>query len=183
MTEFTLFSGRPQGADALGRLKKELDTYDLLDQLQIPYFRVDHPAVDTIAECSAIGDLLGVSICKNLFLTNAQKSKFYLLAMPGDKKFRTAILSKQISSSRLSFAGPEYLQEFLDLTPGSVSILGLKNDTGCRVQLLLDRDVVQEQEFFGCHPCINTSSLKLATADLLNTFLPYTGHSPIIVDL
>ncbi len=183
MTELTLYSGRPQGDDALGRLKKELDTYDLLDQLNIPYFRVDHPAVDTIAECSQIDELLGVSICKNLFLTNAQKSKFYLLAMPGDKKFRTAVLSKQIGSSRLSFAGPESLLELLDLTPGSVSVLGLRNDPSCRVQLLLDRDVIQGQKYFGCHPCINTSSLRLATEDLLNIFLPHTGHSPIIVDL
>ena len=136
----TVYTGRP--ASCQGRLSKEIRVYDLLDSLQIPYSRVDHAAVDTIEACQDVDRILGIEICKNLFLCNAQKTKFYLLMMPGAKKFRTSLLSKQIQSSRLSFAGSEFMEEFLDITPGSVSVLGLMNDKENRVQLLIDRDVL-----------------------------------------
>lgn len=176
-----LHEGRPQ--DSSGRLEKELRTYDLLDSLGIPYHRMDHGPAATIECCGDIEERLGIDICKNLFLCNAQKTRFYLLAMPGRKKFKTALLSKQIGSSRLSFAGPEHMEELLGLTPGSVSILGLMNDREGRVELLIDRDVVEGREFIGCHPCINTSSLRIRTADILDRFLPYIHHGYTLVDL
>ena len=126
--------------------------------------------------------LLGIHICKNLFLCNAQKTKFYMLMMPGTKKFKTKNLSKQINSARLSFAGDEFMEKFLDITPGSVSVLGLANDTENQVQLLIDADVLKD-EYIGCHPCINTSSLKIKTADLLEKILPAVHHEYILVDL
>ena len=175
-----LYHGRP--ADCSGRLAKEVRTYDLLDQLNIPYERLDHDAVGTIDGCHDIDQLLGIEICKNLFLCNAQKTKFYLLMMPGEKKFKTAVLSKQIHSARLSFAGPEFMEKYLDLTPGSVSIMGLMNDAENHVQLLIDKDVLAH-ETLGCHPCINTSSLKLRTRDLLETILPAIHHQYTVVDL
>lgn len=177
----TLYTGRP--ADTAGRLPKEIRTYDLLDQLGILYERLDHDPTATIQDCHDVDQLLGIEICKNLFLCNAQKTDFYLLMMPGTKKFKTAILSKQIGSARLSFAGPEYMQEFLDITPGSVSVLGLMNDKNRRVRLLIDQSVVEGHEYVGCHPCINTSSIKLRTADLLEKFLPYIHHPYTLVDL
>lgn len=176
-----LYTGRP--ADETGRLEKELRTYDLLDKLHIPYWRLDHDATATIEDCHDVDQCLDIEICKNLFLCNAQKTDFYLLMMPGHKKFKTARLSKQIGSARLSFAGPEYMQEFLDITPGSVSVLGLMNDTGNRVRLLIDRDVIEHHPFIGCHPCINTSSLKIRTQDILETFLPHVQHPCTIVEL
>ena len=176
----TLHHGRPE--DCSGRLPKEVRTYDLLDRLGIPYDRLDHDAVGTIEGCHDIDQLLGIEICKNLFLCNAQKTKFYLLMMPGTKKFKTAVLSKQIQSARLSFAGPEYMEEFLDITPGSVSIMGLMNDHEKKVQLLIDEDVLKD-EYFGCHPCINTSSLKIRTKDLVEKIIPAMGHEPKIVKL
>ena len=177
----TLRHGRP--ADTAGRLPKEIRTYDLLDELHIPYDRLDHEAIYTIENCHAIDTLLGTEICKNLFLCNAQKTSFYLLMMPGGKKFRTAVLSKQIGSSRLSFAGAEHMEQFLDITPGSVSVLGLMNDTGNRVQLLIDEDVIAGHEFIGCHPCINTSSLKIKTCHILEQFLPAVRHTCTLVRL
>ena len=123
-----------------------------------------------------------MEICKNLFLCNRQKTLFYLLLMPGSKPFRTKELSAQIGSARLSFASEEYMEQFLDLTPGSVTVLGLMNDTDNRVQLLIDEDVVKD-EYFGCHPCINTSSLKMKTNDILEKFLPAVHHEPIFVKL
>lgn len=177
----TLYTNRPQ--DPAGRLPKELRTYDLLDQLGISYQRIDHSPTATIQDCQDIDKRLGIEICKNLFLCNGQKTKFYLLMLPGTKKFRTAVLSKQIGSSRLSFAEPEPMQQFLDITPGSVSVLGLMNDSENRVQLLIDKSVIDCHEWIGCHPCINTSSLKIATSDLLEKFLPAIHHSYILVDL
>ena len=177
----TLYKGRP--ADTAGRLEKEIRTYDLLDSLQVPYERLDHDPMPTIEACQDVDKLLGIEICKNLFLCNAQKTAFYLLLIPGNKKFKTAALSKQIGSARLSFAGPEFMEEFLDITPGSVSVLGLMNDKEQRVRLLIDKDVLDKHEYIGCHPCINTSSLKLRTKDLLDIVLPAIRHPYTLVDL
>ena len=180
MSEYVLEKGRP--ADASGRLGKEIRVYDFLDRLGIDYERVDHPALMTMEACESVDKMLDTRICKNLFLRNAQRTQFYLLLMPGDKKFKTAVLSKQIGSARLSFAEPEFMLDMLDITPGSVSVLGLMNDKDKRVRLLIDEDVLKEP-VFACHPCINTSSLKLRTADVLETFLPAVHHEPIFVQL
>ena len=155
--DHTLYEGRP--ADTSGREEKEIRTYDLLDSLQVPYVRVDHDALPTIEACREVDQLLGTEICKNLFLRNAQKTDFYLLLMPGNKKFKTAVLSKQIGSARLSFGEAEFMESFLNITPGSVSVMGLMNDREKRVRLLIDKDIL-EGEYFACHPCINTSSLR-----------------------
>lgn len=177
----TCYHGRPE--DESLHLTKEIRTYDLLDELHIPYIRVDHSAMPTIEACHDVDNLLDIDICKNLFLCNAQKTAFYLLMMPGEKKFKTSKLSKQIGSARLSFGKPDDMERLLDLTPGSVSVLGLMNDPENRVQLLIDRDVIDHHAFIGCHPCINTSSLKISTRDILDHFLPAVHHEPIIVEL
>jgi len=123
-----------------------------------------------------------VLICKNLFLCNRQKTSFYLLMMPGGKKFLTRELSSQINSARLSFAGAQEMLELLDIEPGAVSIMGLMNDKEHKVQLLIDEDVL-EDEYIGCHPCVCTSSLRLRTEDVIRKYLPATGHSYITVHL
>ena len=175
-----LQNGRP--LDCAGRLEKEIRCYELLDSLGIPYQRIDHEPANTMEACAAVDAALQATICKNLLLCNRQCTVFYLLMIVGDKHFKTSELSKQIGSSRLSFAGPEYMQEFLDITPGSVSVLGLMNDHNNRVQLLIDEDVLKG-EYFGCHPCINTSSLRLKTSDLMERIIPAMGHEPRIVTL
>ena len=178
MTISPVYSGRP---DTL-REPVEQRVYELLDTLHIPYQRVDHePAYDMDA-CAGISEALGITICKNLLLTPRNRSAFYLLAMPADLPFRTADFSKKIGSSRLSFASPEDLQALLGVQPGSASVLGLMNDTEHRVTLALERRVA-EAEWFGCHPCRNTSSLRLRTEDVLEKFLPHTGHVPLVVEL
>ena len=147
-------------APAEGRAAVELETFALLDRLHIPYAWVAHETADTIADCDVVSEVLGISICKNLFLCNRQETAFYLLMIPDTKVFHTKDLSAQIGSARLSFAKAEYMQQLLDITPGSVSVLGLMNDTAHKVQLLIDEDVLAS-EYVGCHPCINTSSLRL----------------------
>ena len=175
-----LHHGRP--ADCSGRLEKEIRCYDLLDSLGIEYNRLDHEPAMTMEICAEIDKSLGGLICKNLLLCNRQCTAFYMLMMPGDKVFKTKDLSAQIGSSRLSFADGSYMEQFLDITPGSLSILGLMNDKEGRVQLLIDEEVLQSQ-FIGCHPCINTSSLCMRTADLREKLIPALGHEPIIVSL
>lgn len=177
-----LQNGRPETTS--GRLDKEIRVYDLLDKLGIAYQRVDHEATMTMEACEEVDHILGddTTICKNLFLCNRQETNFYLLLMPGDKPFKTKDLSAQINSARLSFAKPEYMEKYLDITPGSVSVMGLMNDSEKKVQLLIDEDVMKEP-YFGCHPCINTSSLKFATEDLTRKIIPALGHDPITVSL
>ncbi len=171
--------GRP--SDAGKRLPKEQKCYDILDRLGVEYAGVDHEHADTIEVCHEIESTLGSKICKNLFLTNRQQTEFYLLLMPGDKPFKTKLLSKQIGTARLSFASSEHMQELLDITPGSVSVLGLMNDGG-RVHLVIDSDLLKD-EFIGCHPCINTSTLRIRTSDILEKFLPEVGHEYAVVEL
>ena len=173
-----LYRGRP----AERRIDKEERCYELLDRLGIEYYRVDHEHADTIEACEEVERLLGCRICKNLFLTNRQQTDFYLLIMPGEKPFKTKLLSRQIGSARLSFASPAHMERLLDITPGSVSVLGLMNDSGRAVRLLVDRDLLSEENF-GCHPCINTSSLRFETKALFDTLLPALGREPQFVEL
>ena len=175
-----LQNGRPD--DFAARLPKEQRVYELLDSLGIAYTRVDHEAAMTMEACIAVDQALGTVMCKNLMLCNRQCTDFYLLLMPGDKPFKTSVLSKQIGSSRLSFADGSYMEQFLDITPGSLSVLGLMNDRENRVRLLIDRDVLSG-ESIGIHPCINTSSLGLRTADLMEKLIPAMGHEPTMVEL
>ena len=175
-----LVNGRP--LDCSGRLDKEIRVYDLLDSLHIPYQRIDHEATMTMEACAAVDQVLEATICKNLLLCNRQHTAFYMLMLPGDKVFKTSALSKQIGSSRLSFAEPEYMAEYLDITPGSLSVMGLMNDQENHVQLLMDEDVLKG-EYIGCHPCINTASLRMKTADLMEKVIPAMGHAPRMVQL
>lgn len=178
--EIVLYNGRP--VNAAGRTEKEMKVYDLLDELGVQYLRADHEELDTMEKCDKVDRAFQAAVVKNLFLCNRQKTKFYLLMMPGDKKFLTKELSEQISSARLSFADATAMERFLNIKPGSVSVLGLMNDTDNRVQLLIDSDIL-DSEYFGCHPCVNTSSLKIRITDLMKKILPAVHHEPVIVHL
>ena len=172
--------GRP--TDCSGRLEREVRVYDLLDKLNIEYERTDHEEANTMEKCNEIDKILDTIICKNLFLCNRQQTEFYLLMMPGDKPFKTKYITKQLGCSRLSFAPSEKMLEYLDIKPGAVSIMGLMNDKDNKIQLVIDKPVV-ESETLGCHPCVCTSSLKFKTKDIIEKFLPAVHHEPIIVDL
>ena len=176
-----LVHGGPEDFD--DRLPVETATYSLLDFLGIEYERVDHEAVYTMEACAEVDAVLQPAvICKNLFLCNRQQTQFYLLMIPGDKKFKTKDLSHQLGVARLSFAPEEFMMEYLHIAPGSVSVMGLMNDTDNHVQLLIDKDVLEEK-FLGCHPCVNTSSLRMRMCDLTGKFLPAVHHEYIEVDL
>ena len=175
-----LFDGRPENVE--GRLPREVRTYDFLDSLDIKYKRMDHEHAETMEACEEIDKIMDVVMCKNLFLCNRQKTSFYLLMMPGDKKFKTKELSSQINSARLSFAESEDMLKYLDIEPGAVSVMGLMNDKDHAVQLLIDEDVLRD-EYIGCHPCVNTASLKMRTEDVIKKFLPAVEHDYMTVHL
>ena len=175
-----LMNGRP--ADTASRLKKEIDVYDFLDRLNISYQRVDHAPAMTMEACAEIDKVLSATTCKNLLLCNRQQTDFYLLLMQGDKVFKTKELSAQLGVSRLSFASAEAMEAYLNITPGSLSVMGLMYDMDFHVKLVIDKPVL-EGEYIGFHPCINTSSLRLKTADLLEKVIPAMKHTPTIVDL
>lgn len=175
-----LLNGRP--ADCTDRLPKEIRVYDFLDGLGIAYQRIDHEAAMTMEACTVIDEKLEATMCKNLFLCNRQCTEFYLLMLPGDKVFKTKELSKQIGSSRLSFGDGSYMEEYLDITPGSLSVLGLMNDKDHHVELLIDKDLLGGT-YIGVHPCVNTSSLRLRMDDLMYTIIPAMGHPLRMVTL
>ena len=178
--ELFLQKGAPERMEE--RLQKEQRCYELLESLGIEFDRVDHEPAENMEVCQSIETVLGAPICKNLFLCNRQQTEFYLLLMPGDKPFRTKEFSKKIGSSRLSFASAEHMEQYLDITPGSVSILGLMNDITGAVRLAVDKDLL-EQAFFGCHPCINTSCLRLSTKDVFGPLLEALDHEMTVVEL
>lgn len=176
----TVYAGAPD--DLNTRSDREKACYALLEKLCVPFERVDHDRADTIEDCKKVEEVIGVHICKNLFLQNRQGTAFYLLMMPGDKTFRTAEVSKLLGVARLSFGSPEKMEAFLGCMPGSVSVLGLMHDTQNRVQLLVDEDVFK-LPYVRCHPCENTSTLKLKTADLREKLLPFVRHKPTLLHL
>lgn len=173
-----IFTSRPTDK----RSDPEEKTYDFLDSYEIPFLRIDHDAANTIAECKEIEKHLGADICKNLFLKNSAKTQYYLLLMSSDKKFASSDISKKIGSTRLSFADEQDMQKMLCVTPGSVSVLSLIFDVNNEVELLIDSDLFNS-EYFCCHPCKNTSTLKFKASDIFNKFLPLTGHKFKVINI
>ena len=175
-----LHHGRP-GNDA-ERSNLERSAYDFLDRLGIPYDRVDHDPAATIADCEGIDRILGTDMCKNIFLCNRQRTAFYLLLLPGGKQCVTKDFAKALGVARTSFASHEDMERLLGIRPGAVTILSLMNDAERKVRLVIDREVLGK-EWIGCHPLVNTSSLRIRTDDLLNVFLPAVGHDATVIDL
>lgn len=175
-----LTKGRPK--ELSGRTAREIRVYDLLDELNISYEYVDHEPMRSMQDCLEVDSILNAAICKKLFLCNHQKTAYYLLMLPGEKKFRSGEVSRLAGSSRLSFAPPEDMERLLDLSPGSVSVMGLMNDHEGRVQLLMDEEILT-QEYFGCHPCVNTTSLRLSVRDLTEKILKKIRHEPMLLHL
>ena len=174
-----VYRGVPKDIDS--RQEKERKCYDFLSKLGIDYEVVDHEEASDMDRCREIESVLGVKICKNIMLCNRQESRFFIFMMPGDKKYVTKEFSKKIGMSRLSFAKEKYLKEFLNVSSGSVSVLALLNDTDNKVELVIDRDVIQ-QDHIRCHPCVNTSTLKIKTEDFLNKIIPALKKEAMIID-
>lgn len=160
----------------------ERNTYRFLDTHGISYETFRHEAAFTMEDCAGVEKAIGAPICKNLFLCNRQQTQFYLLMLPGDKTFKTKFLSSELGCARLSFADESHMAGMLGIHPGAVSPMGLINEKQGNVLLVIDRELLS-YEWFGCHPCVNTATLKLRMDDLLEKIVPATGHAYKIVTL
>lgn len=174
------YNGQPASLE--GRLERETRVYELLNKIGMDYQTLCHEAAFTMEECETVEKELGAPICKNLFLCNRQQTQFYLLMLPGDKVFKTKFLSAQLGCARLSFADEKFMLELLDIRPGAVSVMGLMNDKDKKVQLVIDKDLFNS-DYVGCHPCVNTASLKLSLKEVTDKFLPAIGHDYRVVEL
>lgn len=159
----------------------ERDVYRALDEMGIRYRAVTHPPVFTIEDCKVAEEMLGGIVPKNLFLTPRNKSALYLMLMRPDAAFRTSDISKQIGSSRLSFAGAEPLMRIMRTLPGAISPMGLLFDRERSVQLVVDRALLSEGALL-FHPCVNTASIRMSGADFFEKYLPRVGYVPTFVD-
>lgn len=180
-SQIKLYNGRPTENNDR-RTPAETDVYDFLDSIGVEYRTLCHPAAFTMEECEAVRKAIGAPVFKNLFLTNRQQTDYYLLMMPADKPFKTKYLSSQLDCARLSFASAEAMAEFLHISPGAVSPLGLIHDKGRRVRLIADRDLAAA-DLYACHPCVNTASIAISLGDLLERVIPATGHDCTWVSL
>jgi Ala-tRNA(Pro) deacylase len=147
-----------------------------LKELGIPFTLVCHPLARTMEDLKGVEQELGALIPKNLFLTPRNRSALYLCLVRPDYPFRTADISKQIGSSRLSFGTPEQMEAALHTHPGAVSPLGLLFESAREVRLVVDRRLLSEP-FLGFHPNDNNKTLSMRTEDFFHRFLPATGHS------
>ena len=164
------------------KTQKEMDSYLFLEENGVEYIRAEHDEAATIELCESVEKIINAKICKNLLLTNRQQTVFYLLLIKGDMVFKTKYLSSQINSSRLSFATAEHMVELLDVTPGSLTVLALMKDKEKKVNLLIEENVFKE-EYFACHPMVNTATVKFKTEDLKSKILPALDHEYKLVNL
>lgn len=174
------FTGHPPYTPEMQEAERKC--YQFLDNLSIAYETLTHTSAFTMEECAAVERQLGAPVCKNLFLCNRQQTQFYLLMLPGNKVFKTKFLSSELGCARLSFAGEEHMVKLLGIHPGAVSPMGLINDTQKKVLLVIDRDLL-DSEYFGCHPCVNTATLRLRYDDLIERIVPATLHEHRIIRL
>ena len=174
----TIYNSSPEKCET----KKEQDSYILLENCQTDYVRASHDAAATIELCEEVEKIIGAKICKNLLLCNRQCTEFYMLLLPGSLNFKTKYLSSQIGSSRLSFASGEQMEALLNVSPGSLTVLSLMYDKEKKVKLLIEKSLFSE-EYFACHPCVNTATVRFKTEDLLKKVLPALGREYKTVDL
>lgn len=177
--EYRLFEGRPEN-DAMSINEKTV--YDFLDKSGVEYSTLTHPSAFTMEECRKVRDYIQAPVFKNLFLTNKQQTKFYLLVMPAGKAFKTKYLSAQIQGSRLSFASAQFMEHYLGVKPGAVSPLGLIFDRDREVTVLFDNELKCEDKF-ACHPCVNTASVVMRLSEMIDIIIPFTNHDIKWVDL
>lgn len=156
--------------------------HQLLNELKIDFWWVDNDEVSSMEECIEINNSLGAEIVKTVFLCNRQKTIFYLMILPPNKPFDSKAFSAAMNAPRLSFASGELMEQYLGVTPGSATIMGLINDTDNNIELVIDKDIA-EKEWFACNPGTNKSHIKLKTSDLLGKVLPSINHIPKVISL
>lgn len=146
-----------------------------LDEHQIPYQLFEHERADTIEACVAMPFIhADVTICKNVFLCNRQQTWFALMLLRPHTPFRTAVVSKALGVSRLSFAPETAMQNMLHLSPGSVSPLGLLFDGDHRITLCYEPEICNTTSI-AFHPCDNTATVLFTQEAFWQGVLPALG--------
>ncbi|MDO4548836.1 MAG: YbaK/EbsC family protein [Clostridia bacterium] len=159
-------------------VKEEI--YKALDDMGIEYSVAKHDLAMTMDDLREVEKELGATIPKNLFLTPRNKSAYYLCLFSPHTPFRTADISKQIGSSRLSFADAESVSRLLKSHGGAISPLGLIFDPDKKIRLLIDEALLKEKKL-GFHPNDNTETLSMSGDDFFSVFLKREGHVPTFV--
>jgi len=156
-------------------ITSEQEMLAFLDQRQISYQYLCHPAVFTCEEAARHRPPVAAVSTKNLFLSDKKGRRFFLAVTACEKQIQLNSLSLQLDCQKLRFASESHLQNFLGVTRGSVTVLGLVNDSAGQVELWMDTEIWNE-EFFLCHPLVNTASLLLSKQSL-ERFFSLTGHT------
>lgn len=151
-----------------------------LDQLGIACRLAEHAPAYTMEDCARVDASLHALTVKNIFLTTRHTERYYLCITRPDARFRTADISKQVGSSRLSFAPEEKLFELLRCHGGSASPLGLMFTD--RVGLIVDR-ALRDVPTLAFHPCDNTRTVAMSAGDFFDVFLPSLGVEPMDVEI
>jgi Ala-tRNA(Pro) deacylase len=146
----------------------------VLDQLGIAYTRYDHPPVFTVEQAVEHWRGIDAAHCKNLFLRNKKGDRHYLIVAEHTRPIDLRRVAELVGDDKLSFGSPERLARCLGLTPGSVSPLGLINDTNREVRVVIDADL-RNRAHVGFHPNINTATVVMTVADF-GRFLEWCGQ-------
>ncbi len=157
-------------------------TYAALQQLKIPFERVETDEAITMEDCILINEKLDMKMVKTLFLCNRQKTLFFIYVTCGDKSFHSGEFSKAMNCSRVSFASEDLFLEMLGTKIGAATVFSALTDLDGDIHIAIDQDVLLE-EFYGCSDGTTTCYLKIKTSDILQKFLPYAKHKPHIINM
>ena len=162
--------------------KLQKETYKALAQLKISFERVDTDEAVTMDDCVLIDQKLNMKMVKTLFLCNRKKTIFYLFITTGEKAFDTKNFSNALGISRVSFGPAEMMEEMLGNKVGAATVFGTLLDLDRDVQVIIDKEVADE-EYYGCSDGTTTCYMKIRTEDIMNRFLPFAKHKPVIVEI
>lgn len=143
------------------------ETYDYLTQKGVEYEATEHKAVFNMAELDEVNLPYPECDAKNLFVRDDKRRNYYLITVKGDKRVNLKEFRKQNGTKPLTFASPEDLLAIMGLTPGSVTPLGVLNDTELKVHAFIDKDFLAEPQIIGVHPNDNTATVWLKAEELI----------------
>ncbi len=173
-----VFDGAPE--DKRGEL--ETKVYAEFKELGIDFKRVDNDEAISMEECVEISNTWGAEIRRTVVVCNRQTTNYYLVVMPADKRFDTKTFAHNMECARVSFASEEDMIKILGVSHGNASVVSILNDKDNMVQVVLDKDVADD-EYFACNVGINTTHIMFKTDDLINKFLVKEEHNPKIIEL
>lgn len=157
-------------------------TYRALTELGIPFVRVDTDEAITMEDCLHINRRLDMKMVKTIFLATRNGKQRFLYVTCGDKLFNTKQFSDALGVPRVSFASAELMETLLGTKVGAATVFSALLDVADEVRVVIDREVA-EQEWYGCSDGTTTGYMKVETARIIDTFLPYAKHAPTIIDI